>query len=192
MSRLKTKEDVVRHLHETAYLIRGDFGDYHIYKIILQEDKRPAESIDDNEFCFHHAANPLPEGESEIGYLDSDVLVTDFEETKEALQQQTNTIRVSENPAGYTVGIYKGNVVSGLTELDKEQFQWKNNESYQGIIDREISLDSIFRQAIESGWITEHEMLTVFFSMPLKGYVFACGNYKLGNWNLEGTMKGFA
>ena len=120
------------------------------------------------------------------------ILVTDFEEAKEALQQQTNTIKVSENPAGYTVGIYKGNVVSGLTELDKEQFQWENSEDYQGIPDREISLDSIFHQAIEAGWSTVLEMLTVFFSMPLKGYVFACGNYKLENWNLEGTMKGFA
>ena len=124
------------------------------------------------------------------GSLDHDAVFTTLEEAQKYIQEEINNTEVEENPAGYDVGIYKGGIVGGLVQLDNELFDWEIDGKFAGSVIRHISLNSIYRQAIEKGLITSG-LLTVFYTQPMKGYIYVCGNYSAGNWHLNGTTDGY-
>lgn len=126
------------------------------------------------------------------GDFDKEYLFESLEEAKDYLQELVNNIEVCETPAGDTVGIYKGGIVSGLVQLDNEQFDWKDYGDYQGILNRGICLSEIYKQAVAKGLIGENDTLTVFETSPLRGEIYVCGNYSAGDWVSIGKTKGYA
>lgn len=127
-----------------------------------------------------------------IGNINEDAVFTELKDAQEYLQKLVNETAVSEDPSGDIVGIYKGSFVQGMEQLDKDSFDWTVDCEYMGTECRHITLNEIYRQAVEKGYIKGREMLTVFHTSPLSGAIYQCGNYDKGMWVEVGTTKGYA
>ena len=192
--RIETKKQVREYFgkDDTLFLVsENGKGGYDFSRVRIVDDERfeRGNEFFYDEFGWVFESQPLGLRSSRLADVG---LFTTLEEAKAYVQECVNETTVGENPAGDSVGIYKGSMTTGLEQLDNELFDWTDDGEYMGCPNRHISLKSIYEQAVEKKLIEPRDMLTVFCVEPLSGVVYNCGNYSAGDWTQAGTLNGYA
>lgn len=186
--RLTSVKEIKAH-KDTLWLVRQFKGEFDIWQAKAKDHSEYAEPFAETEFGWAYENQPIGLRKSDLA--DTAVFTT-LEEAKKYVQECINGTTVEENPAGDTVGIYKGSFVSGMTAIGNDEFDWTSDDGFEGMLIRQISLNEIYKQAVAKKLINASDMLTVFLTTPLNGFIYQCGNYRSGNWVCVGTTKGYA
>ena len=123
------------------------------------------------------------------GRTDEEDTIIQKAETEENLLKTGETIVLSNS--AYFVTIYKG-WVTDLSKIPNESFDWVSYGEEPEYEEKSLSLNDIYKQAIDRGIINPRDILTVVVDMPMKGYIYEWGNYGAGKWTLLGKTKGYA
>ena len=178
--KLKTAEDIRKYCGETVWITTKDG----VQEVLLKEVNQYKDT-DANECAvgFKYKTG----NKEHLGFLCCYQIYTEAEEASRGWQDDMNNTEVCISLGGDTVGIYKGAMSSGMTQLPNESFHWKDAGE-----DQYITLADIRRQALEKGLVEDGDMMTVFQISPLEGKIYVCGNYSRNDWVLNGTTRGFA
>lgn len=183
--RLETITEINEYIGKSpVYLVCSSTNEMSTIEIVSEKEFK--DPLKNNEFGYVFANQPI--GLRKASIL-TNAVFTEKDEALEFRQYVINHTSVEENPAGYTVGIYIGSPSSSLTMLDPKYFKWQDRYDNAG---RSIKLCDIYEQALGQHIIKETDLMTVFHTEPLHGYIYVCGNYKPGDWVLNGETKGYA